>query len=991
MRRVRFIIVAFLAVLWVAPLGAQQATGTIRGRVSDGATKQPLAGATVTVGSRGALSQADGRYVVTGVPVGTDSLRARILGYTPAGRSVTVAGGDTLTVDLTLTAQAVGLSELVVVGYGRQTAGNITGAVKQINADEFNTGQIVRPEDLISSKVAGVQVSDNNEPGGGIAIRIRGATSVSASSDPLYVIDGVPLGTGAGGGLSAGRDPLNFLNPNDIESITVLKDASAAAIYGTNAANGVVLITTKSASGGNRRTSVDYSSSMSSASVTRMPQVLTAAQFQAAVAQYAPGRVSTLGGANTDWLSLITHSAIGQEHNVALSSASASSFYRLSLGYLKQDGILQGTTAERVSLGANYDQRLLDDNLAVRLSLKGSRTNDQFTPSDVLGNAVSMAPTQPVVDPTSPTGYWDWNTSGASASNPLASLNLSSDHGTTWRSIGSVQGEYQFPFLQGLRAHVNLSYDFTEADRQRFFPGNLASQMRQGHGYLSLANNNQLNSLLETYVNYAPPINVGPGSIDLTGGYSYGKSHSEYPFFQESNLNSNLLGDNGIPTAGTVQNLKSVVDSKLISFFGRLNYNISDRYLAAVSVRHDGSSRFGPNHAWGTFPSVSLGWRLSGESFMRGVTKLSDLKLRASWAKTGNQAFTDYLQYPTYTYSDAQTQYQFGTQFVTTIRPSAVDPNIKWEQTGSYDVGLDFGLVGQRLVGALDWYTKKTTDLIFTVPPAAGTNFSNFITTNIGSMKNRGVELSLSARVLEGHGDGLGYTATIVAGHNTNELLSIDPNRAVPRILTGGVSGGVGTTIQELEPGQPIYSFFVCKQAYQGGKPIEGKYLDLATDTVVTGCNNNERRAYHDPAPKWILGHSSYVTYHRFDLSFTLRAYLGSYTYNNVASSTGAYNALTGGGSPSNMSASVLKTNFVVPQFLSDYYVEKASFLRMDNITIGYALTYRGQPVRLFATVQNAFTITGYSGVDPTAGLNGLDNNIYPRSRIFTGGLSVQL
>jgi TonB-linked SusC/RagA family outer membrane protein len=993
MRRVRALTVGLLAVVWSAPLRAQAPTGTIRGRVTDSASQQALAGATVTVGGRAALTQADGHYLLTGVPAGTDSLRVRMLGYAPAAQSVTLAGGDTLTVDLALTAQAVGLSEVVVVGYGSQTAGNITGAVKQVNSNEFNTGRIVSPEQLIVSKVAGVQVSDNNEPGGGVAIRIRGATSVNANSDPLYVIDGMPVGGGAGGGLSAGRDPLNFLNPNDIESITVLKDASAAAIYGANAANGVVLITTKSAGGGGggRRTAVDYSSSMSSSSVTKLPQMLTTAQFQAAVAQYAPGRVASLGSANTDWLSLITRTAFGQEHNVALSSTGGSSFYRLSLGYLNQDGILRGTTADRLSLGLNYDQRLLNDNLGVRLNLKGSRANDQFTPSDVLGNAVGMAPTQPVYDPTSLTGYWDWNTTGASASNPLASLNLATDHGTTWRSLGSVQADYRLPFLEGLRANLNLGYDFTEADRERFFPGNLANQTRQGHGYLSLANNSQVNSLLEMYLNYAPPISVGPGSIDLTGGYSYAKSHAEYPFFQESNLNSNLLGDNGIPTAGTVQNLKTVVDTKLISFFGRINYNVSDRYLAAVSLRRDGSSRFGPNNAWGTFPSVSLGWRLSREPFMSGITALSDLKLRASWAKTGNQAFADYQQYATYTFSDAQTQYQFGNQFVTTIRPSAVDPNIKWEATSSYDIGLDFGFLGQRFNGSIDWYTKKTTDLIFTVPVAAGTNFSNFLTTNIGSMKNSGIELSLNARLLEGRGTGLAYTASFTVGHNTNELVSINPSRSVAQILTGGVSGGVGTTIQVLEPGQPIYSFFVCRQYYQSGKPVEGKYLSLVGDTVLTGCNNSERRAFHDPAPQWILGHSSYLTYRSFDLSFTLRAYLGGWTYNNVSSSNGAYNGLTNGGSPSNLNASVLKTSFVTPQYLSDYYVEDASFLRMDNITIGYSLTYRGQPLRLFATVQNAFTITGYSGVDPTAGLNGLDNNIYPRSRIFSGGLSARL
>jgi len=988
MSQARFVIGALSALLWTAPLGAQSATGTVRGRVIDAATQQALVGATVTAGGRAALTHAEGRYSISGVPAGTDSVRARMLGYAPVAQAITVAGGDTVTADLALTPQAVGLSEMVVIGYGQQSAGNITGAVTNVDASEFNKGSVVSPEQLIASKVAGVQVSDNNEPGGGLAIRIRGATSVNANSDPLIVIDGMPVGGGAGGGLSAGRDPLNFLNPNDIESFTVLKDASAAAIYGANAANGVILITTKGVRGG-RKTAVDFSTTMSASSVTRLPEVLSAAQFKSAVATYAPGRSASLGLVSTDWLGLITHTAFGQDHNVSLSSVGTTSSYRLSVGYQNQDGILRGTTAERLSLGLGYDQRLLNDNLGLRFSLKGSRTVDDFTPADVLGNAVSMAPTQPLLDPTSPTGYWDWNTTGASASNPVASLNLATDHGTTWRSLGSVQADYQLPFLKGLRANLNLGYDFAQADRERFFPSNLANQTRQGHGYLSLANNNQVNSLLDLYGTYAPPTNVGPGNIELTGGYSYSQSHAEYPFFQESNLNSNLLGDNGIPTAGTVQNIKTVVDSKLISFFGRATYNIGDRYLAAVSLRHDGSSRFGPGNQWGNFPAVSLGWRISREPFMQRLGGLSDLKLRAAWAKTGNQAFSDYLQYPTYTYSDAQTQYQFGNTFVTTVRPSAVDPDIKWEETRSYDLGLDFGFKGQRISGAIDWYNKKTTDLIFTVPVCAGCNFSNFVTTNIGSMSNKGIEFNVNARLLERQG-GLAYTASFTAAHNTNELLNIDPKRSVALIETGGVSGGVGTRIQVLKPGEPIYSFYVCRQYYQSGKPVEGKYLSLVGDTVLTGCNNNERRPFHNPFPKWILGHSSYLTYHRFDLSFTMRAYLGVYTYNNVASSNGAYNGLTNGGSPSNLSTSVLKTGFVNPQYLSDYYVENASFLRMDNITIGYAVTYRGQPFRLFATVQNAFTITGYSGVDPTAGLNGLDNNIYPRSRIITGGLSAR-
>jgi len=386
-------------------------------------------------------------------------------------------------------------------------------------------------------------------------------------------------------------------------------------------------------------------------------------------------------------------------------------------------------------------------------------------------------------------------------------------------------------------------------------------------------------------------------------------------------------------------------------------------------------------------PAASIGWRISEESFMKDHTPFSDQKLRASWGKTGNQAFQNYLQYVNYTFSNPQAQIQFGNQFISTIRPAAVNPNIQWEQTTSFDVGFDYGIAGQRFSGSVDWYRKNTSKLIFTVPTAAGTNFSNFVTQNIGSMKNTGIEATLSARVKDGGSGSLSWTADFTAGHNTNELTSITAS-GVQRIQVGGVAGGVGTTIQVLQPGQPINSFYTCPQQYVAGKPVQGKYISLA-DTVASSCDAQSLRPSHDPSPKWILGHSSYLTYRSFDLSFTLRAWLGNYVYNNVASNLGTYQELNRD-SPYNLHTSVLETGFTSPQYLSDYYVENGSFLRMDNITVGYNFTWGAQRLHVYASAQNVFTITGYSGVDPTAGLNGIDNNIYPRSRTVTGGLSVR-
>jgi iron complex outermembrane receptor protein len=989
MARVRGLIGALLAFAWIAPLGAQTPTGTIRGRILDASTQEPLSAVSITFGTRGALTQTDGRFVMAGVPASTDTLRARIVGYAMATQSVTVAGGDTVEVNLTMTRQAIGLSEIVVTGYGEQRLGNVTGAVSQLDSTNFNTGRIVSPQQLIASKVAGVQVVDNNEPGGGLSVRIRGATSVNASSDPLYVVDGMPVSTGSGAGISAGRDALNFLNPNDVQSITVLKDASAAAIYGANAANGVVIINTKTGRGGPQ---IQYSGSASSSSVTRLPQMLNAAQFRTAVlATGDTALINQLGTANTDWFSLIDRTAFGQQHDVVISGVGQSNDYHLSVGYLNQDGIIGGSNTQRVSLGFTYQQRLLNDRLSVRTNLKGSRAFDRFTPGGVLSNAAQMGPTQPAFDQNSPTGYYNWpGNKLQSADNPLQILNLARAQGTTYRSVGNLQAAYSLPFVEGLKANMNIGYDVTNVSQVTFNPSTLHSEQKSGqNGYFYRTDPNMANTVLETYLNLARPLNFAPGTIDATAGYSYTQSHAEYPTLTLTGLSTNVFDINGFPTAlNTSPGGPNIQESKLISFFGRLTYNLNDRYLAAVSLRRDGSSRFGPTNAWGTFPSVAVAWRLSQEPFLRNVAVLSDLKLRASWAKTGNQAFANYQQYTAYLAGNQQAQVQFGNVFVPSLRPSAVDPNIKWEQTAATNIGLDYGFSNQRFSGAIDIYSKKTSDLIFTVPAAAGTNFSNFVTTNIGSMKNTGVEFSLSARMLEGGSHRLSWTADFTAARNTNKLTSISANGA-QQVLVGGVAGGVGTTIQVLEPGQPINSFFVCQQAYTNGKPVQGNYISQTTGNVVTSCGGSDLRAFHDPAPKWILGHSSYLTLGSLDMSFTLRAWLGNYVYNNVASNLGTYQEIRRG-SPYNLNADVLNTGFTSPQYLSDYYVKSGSFLRMDNITLGYGFKYRGQTMRVFGTVQNAFTITGYKGVDPTAGLNGIDNNIYPRSRTVTGGLSVR-
>ena len=1013
MKGLRYGSAFLLAAVWVVSLHAQEPGGTIRGRVTDETSQLPIRGATVTLSGRTTETRADGGYLLTDLPTGTDSVRVTMIGYAPSAQAVTLAAGQTVDVDFAMTAQAVNLAEMVVIGYGQQRQGNVAGAVTNVTAGEFNTGRIVSPQELIQNKVAGVQVVENTEPGGRTSIRIRGPTSTNASSEPLYVVDGLPLGTG--GGINVGRDPLNFLNPEDIASITVLRDAAAAAIYGTNAANGVVLITTKRGQQG-QGPEFEYTGTASASQVTRLPSMLDAGQFAAAVRTYAPQNEGQLSNANTDWFDVIDRTGFGQEHNAAISGAGSGMDYRVSLNFLDQKGIIRHNNTRRISLGANYNQRLADDRLNLRFTLRGSRADDRFTPLGVLSNAAQMGPTQPVHDPSASTGYYDWPGGLQSADNPVAIQELAEEKAVSYRAVGNVQTEYSLPWIEGLRANLNLGFDVTEATKQEFAPSTLHRELVQGRGGRQTKYTpNNVNTVLEAYLNYTTPQPVGPGTLDLTGGYSWSKSKFDSLYYEGTGLDSDALGNDGIAPADLVKNILNVQESKLISFFGRANYNVDDKYLAAFTIRRDGSSRFGSENDYGTFPSVALAWRLSEEPFLRGVRALSDLKLRGSWAKTGNQSFGNYLAYSSYQPGDGLTTYQFGDTVVTTARPSAVDPNIKWEATRAFNIGLDFGLFNQRLSGAIDWYDKSTSDLIFTVPVAGFSNFSNFVTTNVGSMRNRGVELSLSARVLEGGRAGLTWTADFTAARNTNELRQITPfGGEALRILVGEVAGGVGTRIQVLTPGVPVNSFYVYEHIRENGTPIyrdvNGDRVDGAANGVINEqdlyvdqnddgiINQDDLRPFHDPAPKWIFGHSSYLTYRAFDLGFTLRSYLGNYVYNNIASNLGSYAEL-GRGSPYNLHASVLETGFQTPQYQSDYYVERASFLRLDNLTLGYSFDIRGQPARLFGTVQNLFTITGYSGVDPSANIaptgitssvNGIDNNIYPRSRTYTGGLSVR-
>jgi iron complex outermembrane receptor protein len=994
-----------------APALAQQ---EISGTVTDAQTGETLPGANVSVpGSTvGTATGPDGQYSLS-VPADADSLRYSFVGYEQ--KMVAIAGRTTINVALRPSMQQ--MQEMVVVGYGEQEARDLTGSIEKVSSEDFNQAASISPEQAISGKIAGVQVSSSGgAPGSRSVIRIRGVTSVNANSQPLFVVDGVPLNNEP---TTASRNPLNFLNPGDIANITVLKDASSTAIYGARGANGVVIIETKS--GAEEGGRVTYNGSVSSSVVREKIDVLGADQFREVVQREAPENADRLGYTSTDWQDAIQRSAVGQQHSLSYSSGSEASNMRISLGYTDEQGIVETTSSERVSLSLKYNQDLLDDQLTVRTNLKGSNTKDEFAPG-ILGSAVSFDPTQPVRDVDSPYGgFYEWE-ENLPEDNPVASYVLTEESGETYRSVGNIEGEYRVPFLTGLSARVNLGYDVSTGERERFAPTNLKVEAEgdpDEAGTLERANFTRVNTLLDAYLNYTGEISSIDSEFDVTAGYSYQEFHEEYPEFTVNGLTTNLLGTNNASArldSSVVNTTSTEIPSKLISGFGRVNYKLLDRYLLTLTVRRDGSSRFGPENRWGTFPSAALGWRIHQESFLEDYDWLSNLKLRLSWGINGNQEIGDFQYVSQYVFGGPRAQVQFGDDFVPILRAGPGNEDLKWEETTSYNAALDVGILDDRFTGSVEVYYKETEDMLFSVPAAGGANLSNVLLRNVGSMKNQGVEASLRGTVIER--EDFSWNAQFNAATNSNELLNVDI--VEEGIETGGISGAVGRNIQIITEGEPINSFFVFQHKLdENGDPIyedvngdgviddRDLYRDVNDDGVING---EDRVVEGNPRPDWILGHTSQFRFLGFDASFTLRAHLGQQVYNNIASNFGHYSRL-GGTVPSNIHESALEFGFDEPLYASDVYIEDASFLRLDNITLGYSFgTFVPgvEQLRVYGSANNIFVLTGYSGPDPEVGGPGagtgpdtgggsprevglgIDNNIYPRSRTFKAGVNIQ-
>ncbi len=962
----------------------RQVSGTVTSIV--GGETLPGVAVRIQGTTTGTVTDLDGKYQIQ-IPSNETVLEFSFVGYTPEEELV----GNRSVIDVQLAEDIETLGEVVVVGYGTQRKSDLTGSVTAVTSEDFNKGLISTPDQLITGKVAGVQITTNGgAPGSGSTIRIRGGSSLNASNNPLIVIDGVPV---SGSSIAGAGDPLSFINPNDIESINILKDASATAIYGSRASNGVIIVTTKKGTA-NQKLSVQLSTLHSVSTLPKRLDVLTGDEFRAAVQeQGTEAQQALLGEANTDWQDLIYRNAYSSDNNLSLSGAYKTLPYRVSIGYLNQDGILLTSNFKRTSGSINLSPTFLKDHLKIDLNAKGIITNSRFADWSAVGNAVAMDPTQPVYQPENPFGgYFQWvdgsgNFNQNATRNPLSMLEQRDDQGEVFRSIGNLQLDYKFHFLPALRANLNLGYDITNSEGRTLQPATYGPVTLQG-GSQSRYEQSRTNKLLDFYLNYTKELTEAH-RVDVTGGYSYQDFTTDEPRYPT--LRYPILNTPGDTISPALQ--RFYPQNRLISLFGRLNYSLKDRYMLTATVRQDGSSRFREGNRFGVFPSVALAWRVSEEAFLQNIELITDLKFRVSYGITGQQDVgPDFPYLARYSISSQTARYQFGNDYFFMYRPEGYDPDLKWEETETYNAGLDFGILGNRINGSFDYYTRNTRDLLAVVDVAAGTNFTNRILTNVGNLETKGFEavlnfIAISSEKLNWE---IGLNGT-VNNIKIKSLSDVSDENTVG-FEVGGIGGGTGSTAQVQTVGYAPFTFFVYKQAYDpNGRPIQELYADLTGDGAVTG---DDRYRYKSPNPDLVLGINSQLNYGDWNLGFALRGNIGNYTYNNIKSQNANYGNISSPGYLSNLISDVYETGFTAKSnnlFLSDYYVENASFLRMENLNLGYnfgEIFSTRATVRLSANVQNAFVITKYSGLDPEV-FSGIDNNLYPRPRIFALGLNV--
>lgn len=963
-----YLIVALLAGLSAS---AQQ---TVRGTLRS-ATGEAIPGATIAVKKAGIVAIADSAGHFSIKALTGDTLVVSFVGFKRQEVRVPSAGS----LNIILQESVSTLSDVVVIGYGTRAQKDLTGSIATVSSKDFQQGAITTPDQLVTGKVAGVVITPNSgAPGAGGTIRIRGGTSLNASNNPLIVVDGVPL---TSEGVSGVANPLSLINPNDIESFNILKDASATAIYGNRASNGVIIITTKSGSSGKLK--VTFNTVLSESVRRNEIGVLNGDQFRNLIAQKGNDEEKALvGTANTDWQDQIFQKAFGGDYNLGLSGGIKKLPYRLSIGHTYQDGILKTSNIKRTSASLNLNPSFFDNTLKVTINLKGVYQKSRFANEGAIGAAIGFDPTQPVYASNKYGNFFEWLNASTgipielATKNPLGQLLLNSSLSDVYRSIGNIKVDYKLPFLPALTATANAGYDISKTEGNGFVPAYAALSYQRG-GSMTEYSQRRKDKLFDFYLTYNKELKELASKFDVTAGYSYQDFFRGSPAYPVRNANGDVIN---IPVADSSRNT-------LVSFFARANYTLLDRYLLTASFRRDGSSRFGPANHWGDFSSIALAWRIKEESFLKNVNLFSDLKVRVGYGVTGNQDIgLAYPFLPIYTQGANNVQYPFGNGAYYTYRAEAYDPNIRWEQTAAWNAGLDYGFLNNRITGTLDFYYKKTKDLLADIPTAAGANLSNHVLTNVGNIESKGVELAINATIIEKQK--LNWKAGFNISYNQNKILKLSnvSDSSSEGILTGGISGGTGNSIQINTVGYAPQTFYVYKQVYgPDGRPVEGVY-------EKPGEGSNMFYRYKSANPKLTMGFTSQFNYDNWDLSFVLRSNIGNYVYNNIRSAGGAYNSIrTSMGYMGNVNRDYLNSGFSNSQYSSDYYVENASFLRMDNLSLGYnfgKILRNTASLRVNAIVQNVFVVTKYSGLDPEI-FSGIDNNPYPKPRIYSLGINI--
>ncbi len=948
----------------------------VSGVVYEQSNNLPLPGVNVILKgtTKGTTSDFDGKYEIT-------ANKGDILVFSYIGFQNQEIVVSTATLDINLVESPNKLDEVVIIGYGTTTVKDATGAISKVTSKDFNGGAIASPEQLISGKTAGVNViPPSGQPGQGATIRIRGGASSlngsGGSTSPLIVVDGVAI--------DQNGPALNSVNPNDIESFVILKDASATAIYGSRASAGVILITTKSGKL-NAPFKVEISSLVSVGKTANRAEVLSPEQYRAAtIASGNDTAISLLGDANTNWQDQIYQQAYGSDNNITFSQGFKNSSYRVSIGYLDQSGVLKTSNFKRNTASINFKNYLFDRSLKIDLNIRGSLSKDHFANGGAIGNAVTFDPTQPIFSGSELYGgYWEWlqsngDPSGLAPRNPLGLLKQNSNIADTRRVLGNIKLDYSIPYLEGLKANLNLGFDYADVE------GDTETLATSAGGFNTVGNIGTYTSLRRSttsdfYLNYVKDFESIKSNIDFTLGHSFQK-------FTRFNDSSNINGNGVVPNVTSARTHNS-----LVSYFGRLNYSYDSKYLLTFTYRRDGSSRFSPENRWGNFLSGAFAWNISEEAFLKDSETISSLKLRLGYGQTGQQEIgSDFGFLPVYQDSADNFSYTLGGQPFNTIRPNGYDVNIKWEESTTYNLGLDFGFINNRITGSLEYFFTETEDILNNVNPPAGANLTNTLFTNIGDLENSGIEFSLASDIIQQKDFNWNLGFNISYYENKIVKLSTVDDPDSQGQATGTIAGGIGNTVQTQKIGLPQNSFLVYKQVYDtDGTPLDGVYEDLNGDGVFT---TEDKYIFNNPNADYIIGISSTMNYKKFDLNFTLRGSIGNYVYNNVASANGNQFGLHSLGSNRNVDTSFLNTEFNNVQLWSDYYVQDASFLKMDNITLGYnfndLIANDNINLRMYTTVQNVFTITNYDGLDPEVN-GGIDNNLFPRPRTFLLGLNI--